>query len=216
MLGDGLCDFYLPHLSVAYYRAATPERHLEVPETEEVDIVPVLPYALGEFHAIRAATIFLRGVPDYQRLAIGRALVWGCIPVVTMEPIIEDPDDDLPVLDYLGRAARARSKYANRFVGRGPMLRRPDVETDVIAMETPTVEAGETTATAWTPEILTSAWASNREETGFLFTNVSPEGPSSPSTTPYGIGRATSRQSYCSPIPSLSSASASSGSVSCP
>lgn len=177
MSGEGLSDFYLPHLSVAYYRAAAPERHLEVPETEDVDLVPVLPYALGEFHAIRAATIFLRGAPDYQRLAIGRSLVWGCIPVVTMEPIIEDPDDDLPVLDYLGRAARARSKYANRFVGRGRMLRRPDVETDVITMETPTVEPGETTATAWTPAVLTSAWASSAGETGFLLANVSPDGP---------------------------------------
>lgn len=174
--GEGLSDFYLPYLQVAYYRAAAPERHLEVPETEAVELLPVLPYALGDFHAIRAATIFL-GKEDfeYQNLAAARALVWGCIPVVNMDYPVEIAQRKLPTLAYLGEAARARSKYANRFVARGRMLRGPALDVGTVTTETITVEPGDETMTVWSPAVLSSAWRSDRGETGFVFTRVSPE-----------------------------------------
>lgn len=179
--GEGLSDFYLPYLQVAYYRAAAPERHLEVPESENVDLVPVLPYTLGEFHAIRAATIFLdKEDYEYQNLAVARAFVWGCIPAVNMDYPVDISGRDLPTLDFLGRTARARSEYANRFIARGSMLRQPELNVGTVRMETLTVSPGEDTMTVWSPEVLSSAWRSAAGETGFVFTMVNPQKESQP------------------------------------
>lgn len=185
--GEGIADFYLPQMQVQYTKDAVNEGFYRPGTSQHAtgDIIPIFSYTFGDKIVTRAHGIWSGGpITDperkFQRLAIGRTVAWGAIPqfLAPAEAYSSRGPNDWKAR-YIGRVARARETYANRFVAKGEMLRKQVYDAPEFATtDTVTTRKGRMEFEFSGSAIKGSAWRSSRGEIGLLFTNVAPDGES--------------------------------------
>lgn len=169
--GEGIADFYLPYLNIDIIRDGMGEAINPNLLAEGVDIIPLFKYAFGDYAVTRTQIGLLHnrdGGRNLWRLAAARALEWGSLPMVKVDGV-DSFDDDL--VKYYSKVGEARSGYANRFLSRGEMLARPDIDRKRIAITGRDVSIE-------TEEIRGRGWQSPEGELGIVLTNVSDSGNS--------------------------------------
>lgn len=170
--GEGINDFYLPEMGIHVNTDVAGMLTGGRPLREDIaDVIPLFQYTYDDFVHTQADYARALGTAldhrDLLRLIIGRTVAWGAIPRFQL-PVEPDADvADQRMLNYLGRVARARTRYANRFVMSGAMLRQPTLDTGTATIDT---RVGAVTS----PELLGGAWRSSRGEVGLFLTNVTP------------------------------------------
>lgn len=166
--GEGTCDFLLPFLDVHNTRDVFAEYLDPEVKAGTGEVIPLQPYTFGDVQAIRNQNHEPVGLaPELDRLFSARALLWGAVPVFRFPEAV--PDDPPGALHHFRRVARARAHYGNRFVARGELLRRPNVETDTVELR------GHRGVATETATVQSCAWASDTSEIGVFLLNVSPD-----------------------------------------
>lgn len=167
--GEGIADFYLPYMNEHVIRDGMVEFDDPTVERGLAEIVPMFPYTFGDYAATRSQKGHIGEHADQQniqRLIAGRAVEWGAIPLFMghYDPAPGSYDDRL--LEYYARIGSARAGYANRFLARGEMLRRPVIDRQKVSINQRGVETE-------TEEILGTGWRSSTGDLGLVLTNVS-------------------------------------------
>lgn len=170
--GEGIADYYLEDMDIHNTRDVMAEVFDPAIARGDAEQLPLLMYTLGDYYLPRGLMpkppSLVNPQRSVQRLWIGRALVKGMQLQFSLPEEIDDPATDQEMLDFIGRAGRARESYAHRFVTSGNLLRAPNLETETITLQ---AEWGDVTAE--TEAIISSAWKSQRDEVGVVLTNVS-------------------------------------------
>lgn len=167
--GEGIADFYLPYMNEHVIRDGMVEFDDPAVERGLAEVVPMFPYAFGDYAATRSQTGHIGEFADQrniQRLIAGRAVEWGAIPLFMghYDPASGEYDDVL--LEYYARIGAARAGYANRFLARGEMLTRPTIDRRTVTISQRGVETE-------TEDIRGTGWRSPTGDLGIVLTNVS-------------------------------------------
>jgi hypothetical protein len=167
--GEGIADFYLPYMNEHVIRDGMVEFDDPAVERGLAEVVPMFPYAFGDYAGTRSQKGHIGDFADQrniQRLIAGRAVEWGAIPLFMghYDPAPGEYDDAL--LEYYARIGAARTGYANRFLAKGEMLKRPAIDRRTVTITQRGVETK-------TEEIRGTGWRSPTGDLGIVLTNVS-------------------------------------------
>lgn len=167
--GEGIADFYLPYMNEHVIRDGMAEFDDPAVERGLAEVVPMFPYAFGDYAATRSQKGHIGEFADQrniQRLIAGRAVEWGAIPLFMGHYDPAPGAYDNALLEYYARIGAARAGYANRFLARGEMLMPPVIDRRRVTI---TQRGVETT----TEEIRGTGWRSPTGDLGIVLTNVS-------------------------------------------
>ena len=170
--GEGITEVYLDEMTAHNTRDVMAEVFDSTVDNGDAELIPLLNYTLGDYYLPRGMLYTpistVNNPRPMLRLWLGRSLVKGMLLNFRQPTGVNHPNVDDRMIDYIGRIGRARETYANRFLVRGTLLRQPEFDTDSVSL------------TAWggkwkteTDVIHASAWKSENEEIGVIFTNVS-------------------------------------------
>jgi len=167
--GEGIADFYLPHMNIHIIRDGMVEFDDPAVKRGAGEVVPMFPYTFGDYASTRTQKGHIgtyTSQRNIQRLIAGRAVAWGTVPLFMgpYEPLSGGYDDEL--LDYYARIGDARTGYANRFLARGTMLGKPDLDRQTVTINQRNVETE-------TQEVRGHGWESPDGDVGVVLTNVS-------------------------------------------
>lgn len=170
--GEGIADFYLPEMQVHNIRDIEAEMHDPNVNQGEAEVIPLLRAALGDYYITRGELNMPPGTVFDQRemlrFWIGRSLTTGMLLRFQFPAPLDSPNLDKVILAYIGRVARARETYANRFLARGRLLPEPVFDSESVTLE---ARGGKWSTT--TSEVQASAWEADSGAIGVIFTNVS-------------------------------------------
>ncbi|MFB6077239.1 MAG: hypothetical protein ABEK12_03860, partial [Candidatus Nanohaloarchaea archaeon] len=111
---------------------------------------------------------------DLQRVQAGRSIAWGAQPMFMgpYEPKAKEEDYDEHIVAYYGRIGEAWTGYANRFIARGDMLDRPDIDRGTVHIQNH-IYGHDVDFTE--DAILGRGWEAEEGDLGILLTNVAPD-----------------------------------------
>jgi hypothetical protein len=188
---ERICEIYIPYVDTYVWG---PNAWETLPPSfvrefgAAVQIVPVFEYIYHQYIVTTGMMLDFNGfpswgglsymAPEYWRIALARALVWGFIPTAGGSPGLSNsllkglPLDDIEFLKKLGMI---RSTYAHEFLVYGQMLISPEIEV-------PNFEIADPFWKEWIssrgynhtvfPSIIHSLWKAPSGDICYIFVNV--------------------------------------------